>query len=141
MAMDTANIPKTFWYALSFCMTVATLGLVYIAYRSTSVSIEIADAKINLSSAYGQVQDIKANLEVENERLIKANAELQGRLNRVKAEIAKLSKNAKTNTSLKSVLKEYTITKPAAVIKPIDPKVFESLSLKLKQVESAIKQK
>jgi len=137
--MDAANIPKSFWYALSFCMIVATLGLVYIAYRSTSVSIEIADAKINLSSAFGQVQDIKANLEAENQRLIQANAELQDRLKNVNAELARLSKNAKANPNLKMMLKQYTVTRPATVIKPIDPKIFESLSLKLKQVESAIR--
>lgn len=139
--METANIPKMFWYALSFCMIVATLGLVYIAYRSTTVSIEIADAKINLSSALGQVQDIKADLEKENQRLIQANADLQTRLNKVNAEMARLSNSAKakSNTNLNTIIKNYTAGKSGTVIKPIDPKIFESITAKLKQAERVIK--
>jgi hypothetical protein len=69
--MKTLQIPKSFWHALSFCMVVATVGLVYIAYRLSSVSIEIADAKINLSAAPTTVKDIKSDLEAENVRLKK----------------------------------------------------------------------
>jgi len=71
--MDISYIPKSFWHALSFCMIIATLGFLYIAYVSGSVSIEIANAKIELSSAISQVKDIKGDLVEENERLVKAN--------------------------------------------------------------------
>lgn len=59
--MDTSNIPKSFWHALSFCMVTATLSIIFIAYRSSAVSIEIANAKISLSSAIGTVKDITSD--------------------------------------------------------------------------------
>ena len=72
--MDIQQIPKTFWHALSLAVIVVSCGLTYIAYKSSSVSIEIANAKINLSSemATSQValksaldQAWQAKLEVE----------------------------------------------------------------------------
>ena len=78
--MDMANIPRSFWHALSFCMVAATLGLLYIAQSSSSVSIEIANAKIELSSAISQVKDIKSDLEAENIRLAEVNLQLQEKI-------------------------------------------------------------
>lgn len=48
--MDIQHIPKTFWHALSVAVLVVSFGVIYIAYRSSSVSIELANAKISLSS-------------------------------------------------------------------------------------------
>jgi len=78
--MDLTNIPKSFWHSLSFAVVVATLGLVVIAYRASSVSIEIADAKIQLISAISETRDFKSALEEENQRLKKAGAELQQKI-------------------------------------------------------------
>ncbi len=75
--MDMASVPRSFWHALSFCMVAATLGLLFIAQSSSNVSIEIANAKIELSSAISQVKDIKSDLKAENTRLVKANLLLQ----------------------------------------------------------------
>ena len=78
--MDTSNIPRVFWYALSFCMVSATLGLIFIAYKSSDISIEIADAKIQLSSALAETKEIKSQLKIENERLFEANKDLEEKL-------------------------------------------------------------
>lgn len=83
--MDMTNIPRSFWHALSFCMVAATLGLLYIAQSSSSVSIEIANAKIELSSAISQVKDIKSDLQAENIRLAEANLLLQEKIKRWEA--------------------------------------------------------
>lgn len=102
--MEVSQIPKSFWHAASFCMVVATLGLLYIAYSSSSVSIEIANAKIELSSALSQAKDIKHELANENSRLVEAN-----RLLREK--IAKLEKAARSSTGITlKDLRAYGIT-------------------------------
>lgn len=78
--MDISSIPKTFWHALSLSVLLATGGLVYIAYQSSTVSIEIANAKIQLSSAITETKEIKSDLEVENERLRQAAEELKTKI-------------------------------------------------------------
>jgi len=78
--MDISTIPKTFWHALSLSVLVATGGLVFIAYQSSTVSIEIANAKIQLSSAISETKGIKSDLEMENERLRQAADELKSRI-------------------------------------------------------------
>ena len=67
--METSNIPRFFWISLSFCMVVATLGILGIAFQSATVSIEFADAKITMSSALADVKEIKTDLELENMKL------------------------------------------------------------------------
>ena len=78
--MDTSNIPRIFWYSLSFCMVVTTVVLLTIAFKSSAISIEIASAKIELSSAIAQTKEIKNDLKLENERLISANKSLEQKL-------------------------------------------------------------
>lgn len=78
--MDLAAIPRSFWHALSASVLIATCGLVFIAYQSSTVSVEIANAKIQLSSAITDTQGIKSDLERENERLRRASEVLQARI-------------------------------------------------------------
>ncbi|NMC49775.1 MAG: hypothetical protein GYA47_10185 [Desulfovibrio sp.] len=66
MTLERPNIPVFFWYSLSVCMLLATAVLLIIAYRSSSISIEVASAKINLSSAIESVKDAKQQLEEQN---------------------------------------------------------------------------
>lgn len=75
--MDISTIPKTFWHALSLSVLITTGGLVFIAYQSSTVSIEIASAKIQLSSAITETKDIKSDLAAENEKLRRAAEELK----------------------------------------------------------------
>ncbi len=126
--MDTSNIPSTFWHALSFCMIVATIGFVYIAYRSTSVSIEIADTKITLNSALSTVVDMKSQLERENELLKEANASP-----RPKAAEPGAAKNLNPEGAFKGTEQQYAY-------KPIAPEKFRELDSKIKQVEKALKE-
>lgn len=136
--MDTSNIPKSFWYALSFCMVTATLGIIFIAYRSSSVSIEIANAKISLSSALGTVKDIKSDLEKENERLKNANNELQAKLQNAGTDVAKVIKDPTIGIDLKEILKGEPLDDKNSTAKRISVKMFEKLDTKIQQVEKAV---
>lgn len=136
--MDTSSIPKSFWHALSFCMVTATLGIIFIAYRSSTVSIEIANAKISLSSALGTVKDIKSELEKENERLKNANDELQTKLQNAGNDVAKVIKDPTIGIDLKEILKGEPLGDKKATAKRIDVNMFEKLDTKIQQVEKTV---
>lgn len=134
--MDSANIPKSFWHALSFCMISATLGLISIAYRASSVSIEIADAKINLSSAISEVKDIKNELEQENKNLRRANQELQAKLKEADPVVRALPDSPQRRDItqfLNSLPNAYPAKTPA-----LAPQRFEALDLKIQRIEQYV---
>lgn len=94
--MDIQHIPKTFWHALSIAVLVVSAGLTYIAYRSSTVSIELANAKINLSSevasstialrsALDEAKDAKADAEKKYDELLRQHEHLQERLKQIKS--------------------------------------------------------
>ena len=56
------NIPGVFWYSVSCCLIIATGVLSYVALKSSSVSIEIANTKISLLSAVKETQEIADKL-------------------------------------------------------------------------------
>ncbi len=56
--MDISNIPKTFWYSVSFCIIFLTISFVVIAWKSTSLTIEIANTKIGLSQATTRTEEV-----------------------------------------------------------------------------------
>lgn len=133
--MSIDNLPRVFWYALSFCMVTATLGLLLIAYRASTVTIEIADAKINLSSALSAVKEVKSNLQAENEKLLTANAELLLKLQnrgaaaveftRAPASISGTQSNAAADNNQE--------------LRQNNQKALDAINKKLEQVDSYIK--
>jgi len=133
--MEISSIPKTFWHALSFCMVIATLGILYIAYQSSSVSIEIANAKITLSSALATSKEIKSALENENERLKKANEvlisqtkDISGRPDKsIKIDLGGLAESIPAKASESFTGKQV-----------VDSEVFKKLDMQLQQVQTAI---
>ena len=136
--MDIAHIPRSFWHSLSFCMVVATVGILYVAYTSSTVSIEIANAKIELSSAISKAKDIKSDLKIENTRLIDANENLKEKLKALETKAAKSS----TGISVKD-LKAHGISggKNSLFRKPfgdIDSSRFEELDEKIQSAEKLI---
>lgn len=102
--MDISNIPRTFWHSLSFCMVVSTVGLLVIAYKASSVSIKIANAKIELSSAVSQTKEIKADLEAESARMITATRLFQKTADAL-AESAKSSKSGFATEATEAITK------------------------------------
>src|SRR5437867_2647390 len=48
--MNLDHAPKFFWAALSLSLMLLTGGLLIVAYRASSVSVEFADAKLNFAN-------------------------------------------------------------------------------------------
>lgn len=84
--METSQIPKTFWYTLSISILASTVVLLYIALRSTNISIEIANTKIVLNRAISE-------LEEQHEALIEAKEELQLNYDNYNEIVTTLKKN------------------------------------------------
>ena len=120
-------------------MVVATFGLVYIAYRASSVSIEIADAKINLSSALSTVKVIKSELEAEDERLKRANDELQAKLKSATGDVAKVIRDPSIGPELKELLQDSPLGGDNSAYMRLDQKQFDVLDSKIQEVENAVK--
>jgi Asp-tRNA(Asn)/Glu-tRNA(Gln) amidotransferase C subunit len=84
--MEVNNIPGTFWNSLSVCMLAATFGLLFIAIRSGSVSIKVANAEIQmekvastteqLSSVAQSVEELQSELETKRQSLASAADDL-----------------------------------------------------------------
>lgn len=79
--MEVSGIPKFFWISLSLCMLIATCGIVFIAYRSSSVSIEIANAKINLNAALNTTKYARNDLEEELAQVKKIATDIKSKIN------------------------------------------------------------
>jgi DNA repair exonuclease SbcCD ATPase subunit len=109
--VELQYIPRTFWHSLSIAVLIVSSGLTYIAYNSSSVSIEIANAKINLSS---EVASSTLALRAALDEAKKAKKETQKRyttlLARHKAldrQAATIEGKAKTNASLRGFIDNF----------------------------------
>ena len=127
--MDISNIPKSFWYALSFCMVAATLGILFIAYKSSSVSIEIANAKIKLSSAIEKTKEVRNRLQIENEKLQQTNADLQ--------EILKITKLSNLDKGIELPITIEEIKKLETTKVGIPDEWFKNMDVKIQSAEKA----
>lgn len=129
--MTPTNIPRFFWISLSFCMIVATLGLLGIAWQSTSISIEIANAKINLSKAISEVRQIKNELETEQERLMEEKRALNDLLNN-------LDKVSATSSETEELLKSYLSDKRTPWPTVLEKQRFNQLDHQLLNLEKTL---
>lgn len=129
--MTSSNIPRFFWISLSFCMIVATLGLLGIAWQSTSVSIEIANAKINLSRAISEVRQIKDELEMEQDRLIEEKEALNNLL-------SNLEKTSATSSETEELLKSYLSNKKTPWPAVLEKQRFKQLDHQLINLEKTL---
>lgn len=139
--MDTSHIPKTFWHSLSFCIVVGTLGIIFIAYRASSVSIEIANAKIVLSSTLSETKEIKSELEVENKRLISANRRLEEKIESLEKS-GKIPKGSISIEELKTDIWKPFLGVPvpqAAMRTETVGNRLDALDAKIRSAEEAIK--
>ncbi|MGS2718906.1 hypothetical protein ACVBE9_12080 [Eionea flava] len=89
--MNGLNIPRSFWHSVSLCLVSSIVVLLLIAYRSSSVSIEISSAKVHLSSAVQEAKVISGQLEKERDSLIKANDSLKEMIITKNIEISSMS--------------------------------------------------
>lgn len=156
--MDVQHIPKVFWYSISASLLVVSIGLTIIAYRSSRVSIELADTKILLSSkmaadeletskkslktAVKQIQSAKEYTQKEYSDLIQKNQALE-------AQITELQKKAPTNEAAKETLEALNAPKvqpepmpeplPQAIIIPTSPSFGDTDNTNNEQVNDTSK--
>jgi hypothetical protein len=115
-------------------MVVGTLGLLLIAYKASSVSIEIANTKIELLAAVSQTKEIRDNLEAESQRLASANKLFQENIDTL-AKSAKASPSALHIEELTKGLRQPTL----AARHPDYKKEFDALDAKIKSAEETLR--
>ncbi len=109
--MDLQHIPRTFWHSLSIAVVVISVGLTYIAYRSSSVSIELANAKINLSSEVAS-STIALNAALEEAKQAKQAADskyqaLLLRYQRLETHLDSIEETTRDNPSVQHSLQQF----------------------------------
>jgi len=136
--MDISTIPRTFWHAISVSVLTATGGLVFIAYQSSTVSIEIANAKIQLSSAITETKGIKSDLEMENERLRQAAEELKTRIHTLE-QLA--SSGLSSSATAEAISKLQPLSSENAEIRTmsISPERFKEFDTRIEQAQQYLK--
>lgn len=113
------NIPRTFWHVTSGCMVLIVLTMVFIALKSTSVSVEIADTKIQLNGTINDIakahEDLKAK-QAEFDAMVVHSKEMEDKYNKAVA-----------------LLKQKGVETPVMPIMPIEIKKndFKSLDEKV----------
>lgn len=95
--MSIQYIPRGFWHSLSFAIVVLSVGLVYIAYRASSVSLE---------TEYGRLDLTRVQTSLDLSLALEEIKELKSQLEKQRSEIAEHNKTLKNQLGL--VLKEKT---------------------------------
>ncbi|NIY85207.1 MULTISPECIES: hypothetical protein [Vibrio] len=142
--MEIQHIPKTFWHALSVAVLVVSSGLTYIAYKSSSVSIELANAKINLSSEVAS-STIALKNALDKAKKAKEEAEqkyaaLVSKHDLVNEQLKKLQAEARVNKNVSDVLKGFELNCPECIeLKPL-PKSLQlnNFDMNIEEVQKSL---
>jgi hypothetical protein len=111
------SIPKFFWYSLSIAILIVSIGLTYIAYRSSTVTIELANTKINLSSEVAS-STIALNTAIDEAENVKKEAEkkynqLFAEYERIKTQLDNIKEQSITaDVDTKELINKLTIKSP-----------------------------
>ena len=142
--MEIQHIPKTFWHALSVAVLVVSSGLTYIAYKSGSVSIELANAKINLSSEVASstialknaLDTAKKAKEVAEQKY----AELISKHDLVNEQLKKLQAEARVNKNVADVLKGFELNCPECTeVKPLPESLqLNNFDMNIEEVQKSL---
>lgn len=136
--MDTSNIPRFFWYTVSVCIFAVTFGVLYLAYRSTSVSIEVANVKIELSAAAADLEGINRELEEKNNVLAETRAELERR----EKNLAELVSSTSARTIEVDEIRKLVLLANTKVVMPktkIPNEKFKTLDKRLNTVQKVVR--
>ncbi|RKY49954.1 MAG: hypothetical protein DRP86_04375 [Candidatus Neomarinimicrobiota bacterium] len=112
-------------------MIVATFGLLTIAWQSTSISIEVANAKINMSKAISEVRQIKDELEREQEILTEEKESLKDLLKN-------LEKAPDTSSNPEELLMSYLSNKKTNWSTVQQKQRFNQLEHRLQSLEKTL---
>jgi hypothetical protein len=97
--MNLDHAPRFFWAALSLSLVLLTGGLLLMAYRASSVSVEFADAKLNFANDKITVAGIVSDTKAQIESLQRQNQELETAKTNLEAQLAHLSLTAAATNS------------------------------------------
>ena len=103
--MEIQHIPKTFWHSLSIAVLTISSGLTYVAYNSSELTLELANAKISLNSnvasttvalnnAVNNAKSIKVDAEKAYEEVLARNVMLEQQIESLKGQIQESKKSA-----------------------------------------------
>jgi hypothetical protein len=113
------GIPKIFWLSVSICLLTVTFGFMYLAYHSASVSLEIANTKIEMIKSISEI-----------EKTYNALNDKEKILNRVQAELEK------THEALVVATTRPALIQPS---KPqIDKKLIESIKIEREVLDKSV---
>jgi hypothetical protein len=78
--MQLQHVPRIFWWSISVSIFVVAIGFTVIAWRSSTISVEIANAKINLHQTIVDNREILQQLKELAKDLEKAKTEMQNKI-------------------------------------------------------------
>ncbi len=78
--LNEVGVPKFFWYTISLTIIIIAVCLLILAFKSQGVSIEIANAKIEISKNIGNIEQAYNDLKVETAKLRATNIDLQEKI-------------------------------------------------------------
>lgn len=131
--MDISNIPKTFWHSLSLSIVLLTLGFLFMAYKSASVSIETANMKITLHQAFEEAKMISNEIEREYEQLENFRNQLQSTLSRFQE-----STTLQENREQASVLQEQIQVQSRMLAEPRSRRNIDDLNKRIQSAQESL---
>jgi len=75
-AFTETGIPKIFWYVVSFSILVVTSGLMWVFFKSSNVSIEVANTKIQMIRGISDIETAFEALKAKEDELQKVAAKV-----------------------------------------------------------------
>ena len=125
--MENLDIPRSFWHVVSVCLLAATGVFLYIAVNSPTLTIEVANAKINLNRTISETEGLIQHIQLEYDTLAEANQDLQEKYD----ELAAATRTG--GTSLATALHRIDIKK-------IDTKKYEVVMQQLTVNQEKLKE-
>ena len=131
--MDISQIPKAFWYSISFSIVIIALTFSWAAYNSRGMTIEIANAKVAISGQLSDIDKINNQLQLQSEQLEKTKKSLEEKIKNLETRQAKSTPTKAVD--LKLFLKE---AKEATLIQAVPSDAFIKNTKAIQSLQKSI---
>ena len=128
--MNTSNIPKTFWYSISFAIVSLSIGLIVISFLSKSTTLKYGNLELVITQAASTTQ-------MANEELLRKSNDLQHiyeKITKILEHPAPIDSNTKMAEGNINNLKDKGKTDATMLTAEINQKL-EQLKAELKDLE------
>jgi chromosome segregation ATPase len=128
--MNTSNIPKTFWYSISFAIVFLSIGFIVIAFLSKSTTLKYGDLELVITQAASTTQ-------MANEELLRKSNDLQHiyeKITKILEHSKPIDSNTKNAEGNINNLKDTTKTDVTMLTAETNQKL-EQLKAELKDLE------